>query len=314
MKQVKIGLIGLGNMGMNHLRILTMLKGVEVSFAFDPNPKATANAQKTYGITVSNELTEEAISGLDGVIIASPTISHGNYIKMCAKHVNKIFVEKPLSSTHESSLDAISELGEDIVIQVGYIERFNPAVVSLRSLIGTQRVLNVDFTRTNKVSSRITDVDVIADLMIHDLDLALHMLGPVEQVEAYGFVNEDQVDYARAILKHKSGSFSTVTASRITEKRIREIEVTCQDMYIGCNLLSKEILINKQSVEQYYEHLSISARQEVIDVRPQEALLSELVTFVGLVRGGGGEFPGIDAALSSIKLADQIRTYIKETK
>lgn len=143
----------------------------------------------------------------------------------------------------------------------------------------------MDFTRTNKISSRITDVDVVLDLMIHDIDLALSLNGDIQHVYAYGCYQNDMIEFARAVMTHKNGVFSTITASRITEKRMRQISVTCDNMYVDCNLLSKEVFVNKQSLEQYLENVSIVSKTETIDVKPREALLLELIDFIELCKG-----------------------------
>ena len=135
------------------------------------------------------------------------------------------------------------------------------------------------------MSNRITDVDVVMDLMIHDIDLSLLFNGEVEEIHAHGVVMNGIIEYARANLLHKNGSFSTITASRVTEKRIRQISVTCENMYVDCNLLSKELLVNKQTLEQHLHNISISSRQESIEVRAQEALLLELLDFSEIARG-----------------------------
>jgi hypothetical protein len=103
---------------------------------------------------------------------------------------------------------------------------------------GTERVIGMGFSR-KKVSSRITDVDVVMDLMIHDIDLALYLNGPAREVSAYGVTEEGMIAFARATITHDNGSFSNITASRITEKRIRKISVTAADKYIDCNLLRR---------------------------------------------------------------------------
>ena len=271
---VKIGILGIGKMGQNHLRNLSMLKQVDIVFIYDFDKDMCEKLSTKYGIKVSQNLDND-IQDVDGVIIATPTFTHADYIKQVSTYVKNIFVEKPLSNTLESS-NEIVQLAKDnnLNIQVGFIERYNSAVVALEKVIkNSSHIINVDFSRTNKVSSRITDVDVVIDLMIHDIDLALYINGRVKKVEAHGYVKDGMIEYARAIITHENGSFSNIVASRITEKRIRQISATCDDMYIDCNLLSKEVFVNKQTIEQYLDNVSISSKEETIDVRPQEGLL-----------------------------------------
>lgn len=312
---VKIGLLGVGKMGQNHLRNLAMLKQVEIVFIYDFDKEMCEKMSKQYSVKVSKNL-EEDLQYVDGVVIVTPTFTHSDYIKQVSKYVKNIFVEKPLTDTLESSLDIVNLAKEkDLNIQVGFIERYNSAVVALEKVIkNSNHIINIDFSRTNKVSSRITDVDVVIDLMIHDLDLALHINGKPKKIEAHGYIKENMIEYARAIITHENGSFSNVIASRITEKRIRHISATCDDMYIDCNLLSKEVFVNKQTIEQYLENVSISSKEETIDVRPQEGLLLELIDFVKLCQGECVCIPNEDDGLLAMEVANEIQKQILEAK
>ncbi len=314
-KVVKIGLLGVGKMGQNHLRNLAMLKQVEVAFIYDFDKETCAKLSKQYDVKASTNLDED-LKNVDGVVIVTPTFTHADYIKQVSKYVKNIFVEKPLTDTLESSNEIVKLAEENnLNIQVGFIERYNSAVVALEKVIrNSDHIINIDFSRTNKVSSRITDVDVVIDLMIHDIDLALHINGKPKKIEAHGYIKENMIEYARAIITHENGSFSNVVASRITEKRIRHISATCDDMYIDCNLLSKEVFVNKQTIEQYLDNVSISSKEETIDVRPQEGLLLELIDFVKLCQGEDLRIPNEDDGLLAMEVANEIQRQILENK
>ncbi len=312
---IKIGLLGVGKMGQNHLRNLIMLKQVEISFIYDFDKEMCKKLSSQYGVKVSDDLDVD-LKEVDGVVIVTPTFTHADYIKQVSKYVKNIFVEKPLTDTLSSSNEIVQLAKEnDINIQVGFIERYNSAVVALEKVIkNSNHIINIDFSRTNKVSSRITDVDVVIDLMIHDLDLALYINGRPKKIEAHGYIKDDMIEYARAIITHENGSFSNVVASRITEKRIRHISATCDDMYIDCNLLSKEVFVNKQTIEQYLENVSISSKEETIDVRPQEGLLLELIDFVKLCQGEVVNIPNEKDGLLAMEVANEIQKQIMEAK
>lgn len=310
---LRVGLIGLGNMGRNHLRILSMLKNVDLVFIHDTESARVAELAAQYDCHASTDLDTD-LARVDAVVLVTPTSTHYDYIRRASHHLKSIFVEKPLTDTLESSI-AVVDLAREtgLRIQVGFIERFNPAVMALQKVIGdSDRIINIDFSRTNKVSKRITDVDVVTDLMIHDIDLALYLNGPANNVEAYGVLEGGMIEFARATIGHANGAFSSITASRITEKRIRKIEVTCVDKYIDCNLLRKEVLINKQTIEQYYEKVSISSKEETIDVRPEEALLSELMAFVAYAGGSNVvSVPSELDGLNAMKVAQRVQTLIR---
>ena len=248
-------------------------------------------------------------------MICTPTVTHANYIRLAAAYVKNIFVEKPLAATFEEATEvATFAKTKGLNIQVGFIERFNPAVRALRTVLDrTDRIISLDFTRTNKVSSRITDVDVITDLMIHDIDLALYINGPAKSVAAHGFAHGNMIDFASVLITHQNKQFSRIQASRVTDKKIRQIQGTCIDMFVDCDLLRKEIIISRQSVTRMDEVLpySITAIQEAVAVAPQEALLTELQAFISNCHSLGAiDVPGVDAGVDAMNICRQIQSAI----
>lgn len=308
---LKVGLIGLGHMGQNHLRILSMLKDVELVFIADANAATARRLGATYGVQGLSD-PAVALGDVEAVVVCTPTVTHADYIRMAAARVNNIFVEKPMASTLlEAEVVTAFAVGEGLNLQVGFIERFNPAVQALKSIVDkAERVISIDFTRTNKLSARITDVDVVTDLMIHDIDLALYLNGPATSVAAHGFARDKMIDFASALITHENGRFSRIQASRITDKKMRQIEATCVDMFVDCELLRKEILISRQSEIKQGDGqpYTISAIQEAVEVRPQEALLSELQAFITSCRSGiTAGLPDAAAGLAAMQISDQIQ-------
>lgn len=310
----KIGLIGLGSMGRNHLRILSMLKEAELVFLSDLNTEAANAMAAAHGThAVADPFT--ALDAIDAVVLCTPTATHADYILRIGKSVRNIFVEKPLAATVDEARtvkDFVDKNG--LNLQVGFIERYNPAVQGLKDVLEkSERVISVDFTRTNKLSSRITDVDVVIDLMIHDIDLALYLNGPARTVAAHGFARGDVIDFASTLITHDNGRFSRIQASRITEKKMRKIEATCTDMFVDCELLRKEILITRQSeiVQAEGQPYKITATQEAVEVRSQEALLSEMQAFIASCSGNPGDnHPNANAGLSALEIADTVRNEV----
>ena len=311
---LKIGIIGLGSMGKNHLRILLMLKEVELVFISDLNTETANSLAAAHDVpAVSNPFA--ALDTVDAVVICTPTETHADYIRRIGSSVRNIFVEKPLAATVEEARTVKDFVdANDLNLQVGFIERYNPAVQGLKNILEkSKRVISVDFTRTNKLSARITDVDVVIDLMIHDIDLALYLNGPARSVAAHGFANDDVIEFASALITHDNGRFSRIQASRITEKKMRKIEATCSDMFVDCELLRKEILITRQSeiIQVEGQPYKITGTQEAIQVRPQEALLSELLAFTTSCRiHPGDNHPDAKAGLSALKIANTIRNEV----
>lgn len=310
-KPLRVGLFGLGKMGRNHLRVLSMLKSVELVFAFDVDVNAAAHAAAG-GVTFISELPVGTLD-IEAAVICTPTSTHAEFVHaLLARGVRKLFLEKPLADTLESA-ESIVKACEAVgaILQVGFIERFNTAVQELKKITDrSQQVVSIDLTRTNRVSSRITDVDVITDLMIHDIDLALHVNGPVADVSAHGFCEGEMIDLASALLTHKNGRFSRIQASRVTEKKIRMIQVTCLDMFVDCDLLRKEIIISRQSETRQPDGGAylVSSATEIVEVRPQEALLLELQAFVTACHGHKvPDLPDSAAGLDAQVICQKIR-------
>lgn len=275
-------------MGRNHLRVLSMLRGADIAFVHDRDTGHARAVAAEYGVPAVEEV-DAALDGVDALIVCTPTSTHADYVEHYAPRVKALFVEKPLAHSAEAArrLEEVVR-ASGALLQVGFIERFNPAITALqRVLDDAQRVINIDFTRTNRLSARITDVDVITDLMIHDIDLALYLNGPVATVSAHGVRRGGLIEFASALLRHVNGRFSRLQASRITEKKMRLVQATCEDRFIDCDLLRKEILIHRQSVVQQsgMNSYSVASQQEAVAVGLQEALLSELQAFLALVKG-----------------------------
>jgi predicted dehydrogenase len=304
----RIGIIGLGRMGQNHTRVLSTMKGAELVAVFDVDAARTREVAARYA-TEAVGSAEELLDSVDAVIIASPTTSHADYVSMAADRVRKIFVEKPLTDASRSSRQ-LAQLVEDkgIRLQVGFIERFNPALTQLSDLLqSSEQVISLDFFRTNRVSERITDVDVVTDLMIHDLDLALHLNGPVTETIADGVARGSMIDFANATLRHRNGRVSRIQASRITDRKARRVEATCSDCFVECDLLRREITVSRRAevVQKPGMPYRITTIEERIEVPPQEALLAEQRAFLENETG-----PGADDAVNAIELCETIRELV----
>lgn len=306
---LRISILGMGNMGSNHLRVLSMLDEVLVTKIFDTDEAKLEHLSSEYKVPYTLD-AQEAIKNTDAVIIVTPTSTHFDYVKLCAGKVKNILVEKPLAQTYSQTLE-IKKLAEEnsMFVQCGFIERFNPAIAELKKILDSKFVINVDFFRTNRLSSRITDVDVVLDLMIHDIDLALYMNGSVKKVMAYGSKENGIIAFSSALLEHTNGSFSRIIASRMTEKKMRSIQVTAHDCYIDVDLLRRDLLLHQQSsisrnTEDAYV---VTSAVEQVEVKPREALLEELKVFIAGCNGDlSNNIPGIKDASAAQHICQQI--------
>ena len=306
---LRVSILGIGKMGKNHLRVLSMLKGVVVAKIFDFNEDELKSVSEQYDVPYTLD-AKEALEDVDAVIIVTPTSTHFDYFKLCVGKVTNVFIEKPLAESYAEAQEIkVLANANGMFVQCGFIERFNPVVAELKKILESTNVINADFFRTNRLSSRITDVDVVLDLMIHDIDLALYLNGPIQNVVAYGNKEHGLVAFASAIFKHQNGSLSRVIASRMTEKKIRSIQVTTDDAYIDAELVRKELLVHKQSATttNVDDSYIVSSLEQQIEVKPQEALLVELQGFISRCNGDqSAVLPDVDAGVESLRICQLV--------
>lgn len=312
-RPLKIGILGLGNMGKNHLRILSLLRSVDIQYVYDTNPECLRAMAAQYGVRAVDEVPLD-FGGVEALFVLTPTSTHMEYVERAMGTVPYIFVEKPLTGHVDDTRTIVERIrAGGTFVQVGFIERFNPAVQVLKSLNCDEHgIINIDFTRTSKMSSRISDVGVVTDLMIHDIDLAIYLNGPVETIVAHGAASNGFVDFASAMLVHSTGALSRLLASRITEKKRRLIEVTCMDKFVSCDLLRKEVFINMQSVSSKRKtNYVVASAEETVLVSQQEALLNEITSFIAACNEN--DFTGVPTAdddLTVMEIADEIQQQI----
>ena len=210
-------------------------------------------------------------------------------IKKCIEFKKKkIFVEKPYVNDI-SKAKIINQLlkKNKIRIFVGLIERFNSNVLSLRNYIKNQKILSIDFNRTARVNRRNQDIDVVSDLMIHDIDLAIQFNGEIKLITATGLIKNKIIQHATVNLTHKNNSLSSLSASRMTDKKMRNIDVLLKNSFISANLLENEISVYKQAKysQKNNKPYKISSRLEKIQSNPSEPLLLELEYFLKYFEG-----------------------------
>ena len=306
---ISISILGLGKMGENHLRVLNLMKNVDIKFIYDENIERLNDLSKTYNVEFTQNL-DKALDNCDAVYISTPTNTHLNLFQKCCEKVENIFLEKPPAANLKDSIhiQKLSKSNNNFV-QCGFIERFNPTISSLKNILKKNKTINIDFMRTNKLSSRIKDVDVVVDLMVHDIDLALYLNGPVERVFAFNKKERNRIVFSNAILNHKNGSTSRLQASRITEKKIRSLEVTTKEEFIEAELLQKVLIVNKQSqiLEDNNIPYQIDSIRQQIEVPSQEPLLLENQAFIkNCLTKKKIPVPNLESSLRVMDIANQI--------
>lgn len=313
---VRLGILGLGVMGKNHFRVASLLNNFEVVAVFDPNKEALKQL-KTEKKVLKTSKIQEVIELCDAVIISAPTQFHLALIENISHKIKNIFVEKPMVGSHKEAIE-LGRLCEDraINLQVGFIERFNPTVVALKKVFATEKnIIHLDFVRANKVG-RIQDVDVVMDLMIHDIDLALYLNGPVQQLSAHSKSGDGLSEFCIATLVHENNTISRLLSSKVTNKKIRSIEATSDESFIECDLLRKEVFVSRaESPANYIDgYYKIEGTRSVIEVGYQEALLSELQAFASLCNKEENDVPNYQDGLNALNIATLISKKIYQTE
>ena len=180
---INISILGLGFMGQNHLRVLSETQAFKIDYLFDKNLEKAKKLSRQYKVKYTNNLND-ILSSSDAVVIATPTKDHIKYLNFFTKNNLKIFIEKPIVSNYKQ-LKKIKKNLKNKVIQCGFIERYNSVTPVLKKFFNRNKVISVEFKRTDKLSDRVKDVDVIHDLMIHDRS-STYFNGKIKKIFAHG--------------------------------------------------------------------------------------------------------------------------------
>lgn len=241
MEKIKAGIFGLGHLGKTHLKLVKEIcserSEIELTGIFDTDGEKNKNISEENNLAV-NELADELISKINTAIIVTPTSSHFDLASKCiGKNINT-FIEKPVAETtsQAENLLRISE-GKNIRIQVGHIERFNSAILALDSYNLTP--MFIETHRLSQFNPRGTDVSVIQDLMIHDIDIILNLVkSKVKRIDANGVpIITDKIDIANARIKFENGCVANITASRISQNKMRKMRLFQKNAYISIDFL-----------------------------------------------------------------------------
>ena len=296
MRQVRVGVIGVGRMGRRHCRVYSGMRGASLVGVCDSDAERGQETAREFGVRYYAEV-DGLLGNVDAVTLAVPTPLHCELTLACLERGVHVLVEKPIAaSVHQADLMAGEAAARGLVLQVGHIERFNPAYIELKNVLSGARVAAMTFRRLSPFQGSNTDVDVVLDLMTHDIDLLLDLVGREPQgVDAYGMADvSGRADHAVALFDYACHPVVTVMASRITEQKIRSIEVTAYDAYVECDLLNKVIEIHRCSSGEYLSHSGhgVKYRQEGVvervSVPAVEPLYLELESSVRSVAGGLG--------------------------
>lgn len=316
---MKIGLVGVGHLGKIHLKCLLNTKFEFVGF-YDPNEELRKTISEANQIKAYDDL-DTLIADVDCIDVVSPTVFHYEIAKkaiMAGKHV---FIEKPLTETLDQAEELVVLSREhQVKVQVGHVERYNPAIRSLRNIEFKPKF--IEGHRLALFNPRGTDVSVVLDLMIHDLDIVLSMIKEdVVDVRANGVcIVSKTPDICNARIEFAGGAIANLTASRISLKNMRKIRIFQNDAYISLDFLDKEAQVVK--IEENVEnddfsgmtiHTNDGLKRIIIDspeIMKNNAIEDELSDFYDAVTGQSDVLVTIDDGLRALKLAHIIQSKI----
>jgi predicted dehydrogenase len=311
---IRVGVVGVGNMGQHHARVLSLLKDVELVGVADLNVDRGLDTASKLRIRFFEDY-HELLPLVDAVCIAVPTRLHYDVGVTCLRAGVHVLIEKPIAATIAEAESLVNTAAEcNRILQVGHIERFNPAFQELSKVLKHEQLLAIEADRLSPYSQRANDVSVVFDLMIHDIDLLLELVpGQVVRLSAHGNQVSDSgyLDYVTATVGFDSGVIATLTASKVTHRKQRRIVAHCKNSLTESDFLNNEILIHRQTTADYMtEYGQVLYRQdgliEKVYTSNIEPLNAELEHFVACVRGGQQPSVGGIQALQTLRLASLI--------
>ncbi|HOI29734.1 MAG TPA: Gfo/Idh/MocA family oxidoreductase [Melioribacteraceae bacterium] len=326
MEKLKVGVIGTGHLGKLHTKLFREVEGSEFIGIYDKDPEKSGAVAGEFQVKAFESL-DDLISKVDAVSIVATTSAHYELAKYAFEKGKHVFVEKPITATIAEGEELVKIADQkNLFFQVGHIERFNPALISLEKY-----ALNPLFIQTDRLSQfnpRGTDVAVVLDLMIHDIDIILSLVkSEVANVSASGVaVVSDTIDIANARLEFENGAVANVTASRISQKKMRKMRMFQRDTYITLDFITgvSEVyrLVSPGDIPENpfisFGEIGIGEKKKaVVYEQPEQkeinALKHELQLFVNSVRNKTK--PAVTGAdgLKALKVAEMIIKKIEES-
>jgi predicted dehydrogenase len=298
MKNLRVGVVGVGHIGSNHARIYSELPNADLVAILDIDSMRAAEIGGKYGSRVAASLNEFA-GMVDAASIATPTSAHFSIARDLLAQGKHLLIEKPITEKTSDARDLAEIAAEKrLVLQVGHVERFNPVLSALE-----QRLTHPRFIEAHRLSpypNRSTEIGVVLDLMIHDLEIILHLVNStVENIDAVGVpVLSRGEDIANARLRFASGCIANITSSRISPERMRKIRVFQEDAYLSLDYQGQS--------GEIYRRVNGQIAREPVAIEKEEPLRQQLTSFVDCALTGGEPKVSGSHAAAALELAVEI--------
>ena len=320
---LKIGVLGAGHLGKIHLRLLKEIPAYEIKGFYDPDEETTAAVALEFGIPSYSSI-DQLMKVVDVVDIVTPTVSHYDCAVKALRLSKHVFIEKPLSNTLTEAKKLLSLSKEaNVKVQVGHVERFNPAFKAAREYIN--HPMFIETHRLALFNPRGTDVSVVLDLMIHDIDIVLHTVkSSVKKISTSGVaVVSDTPDIANARIEFANGCVANLTASRISMKNMRKTRFFQKDAYIAVDFLKKNAeVVRLKPVEGDPDPLAVTidlgadkgTKQIYFEnpkVEESNAIKEELISFADCINNDTTPEVTIEDGFNALQIAHQIADKLK---
>jgi predicted dehydrogenase len=305
MSVIRAGVVGVGHLGYHHARNYVALEGVELAGVADPNAENRTRAGNDFTVPAYSDVKGLIAEGVDCVSVVTPTTAHAEVVNELLQAGVHVLVEKPMAtSVDEAETMVMLAKTHHCILQVGHIERFNGAVLAFSQAIKAPRF--IECHRLSPFPGRGTDVSVVLDLMIHDLDIVLAM-------ESSDVVSLD-ADIANVRLRFASGCVANLTCSRVSLERMRKIRIFESNAYLSTDYSAQEVLVYRKkdgplpAGANPMEHITV----DPLPVQKDEPLKLELRSFVECVRDGKRPIVAGEDGVKALKLAQEIVEFIRK--
>jgi len=323
-KHINIGVIGVGHLGIHHVKHYKNIRNVGLVGIYDIDIDRSKYVAEKYK-TVFFEDLKELINKADALSIVTPTQNHFKAAKLCLENKKHVFIEKPITVSIKEA-DTLLRLGMEnsVIIQVGHIERLNPALLALKPYKVNPKFIEIQ--RLAPYTVRGTDVPVVLDKMIHDIDILLSLVNSkVDSVQATGIsIITNSLDIAHARIQFKNGSVASLMSSRIAQTDVRKIKVFQKDLYSTIDLLKGLTEIYKIEKNKYLKSKILetatfdrNGKKRYINymkprIKKHDALELELINFINSIRGEGKPIVDGKAGRDALEVALKIQKMIKK--
>jgi predicted dehydrogenase len=306
---IRVAVVGVGEFGRNHARVWSEMEGAELVGVVDSNSERAAQVAAEFKTRVIRDVYALSTEKIDAVSLAVPTAEHSRMGCNLLDSGMDVLVEKPMaSSVGEANGLIASAKRANRILQIGHLERYNSAVVAVRKIVS--RPMFFEIHRLGVFTPRSLDVDVVYDVMIHDLDILLSLVNaPITDIKAVGIpVITEKNDIAQARIEFETGAVANLTASRVSTERVRKMRFFQQHEYISIDFTRQDVL--RVSVDPKNPQQPINFVK--VPTTPEEPLRSELRAFVHAVRTRRAPLVDGAAGMRALELADRVNASILE--